>query len=66
MINLCVYIFYILPVKQEEAVKEEKQAMEKIATILASLTAKKTAMVSCPFLVITHFSKLVCLYRLLA
>ncbi|KAE9447835.1 hypothetical protein C3L33_20261, partial [Rhododendron williamsianum] len=31
---------------KEEAAKEEKQAMEKIATILASLTAKKTAMVS--------------------
>ncbi|KAI8556551.1 hypothetical protein RHMOL_Rhmol05G0262200 [Rhododendron molle] len=31
---------------KEEAAKEEKQAMEKIATILASLTAKKSAMVS--------------------
>ncbi|XP_028067149.1 kinesin-like protein KIN-5B isoform X2 [Camellia sinensis] len=30
----------------EEAAREEKQAMEKIAAILASLTAKKTAMVS--------------------
>ncbi|KAI7997951.1 hypothetical protein LOK49_LG10G01394 [Camellia lanceoleosa] len=29
----------------EEAAREEKQAMEKIAAILASLTAKKTAMV---------------------
>lgn len=31
---------------KEEAAKEEKQAMEKITAILASLTAKKTAMVS--------------------
>ncbi|KAL7248280.1 hypothetical protein ACSBR2_003069 [Camellia fascicularis] len=31
---------------KEEAAREEKQAMEKIAAILASLTAKKTAMVS--------------------
>ncbi|KAL6966124.1 hypothetical protein U1Q18_042583 [Sarracenia purpurea var. burkii] len=31
---------------KEEAVREEKQAMEKIAAIFAALTAKKTAMVS--------------------
>ncbi|XP_052172613.1 kinesin-like protein KIN-5B [Diospyros lotus] len=31
---------------KEKAAKEEKQAMEKIAAILASLTANKTAMVS--------------------
>ncbi|XAR68983.1 Plus-end-directed kinesin ATPase [Bertholletia excelsa] len=31
---------------KEEAAREEKQAMEKIAAILASLTAKKTSMVS--------------------
>ncbi|CAL5350672.1 unnamed protein product [Camellia sinensis] len=30
--------------RREEAAREEKQAMEKIAAILASLTAKKTAM----------------------
>jgi hypothetical protein len=33
-------------VKQDEAAREEKQALEKIAGILATLTSKKTAMVS--------------------
>lgn len=32
--------------KQEEAAKEEKEALEKIAVILANLTSKKSAMVS--------------------
>lgn len=32
--------------KQEEAAKEEKEALEKIAVILANLTSRKTAMVS--------------------
>lgn len=31
--------------KQEEAAKEEKDALEKIAVILANLTSRKTAMV---------------------
>lgn len=32
--------------KQEEAAKEEKEALEKIAVILSNLTSKKSAMVS--------------------
>lgn len=32
--------------KQEEAAKEDKDALEKIAVILANLTSRKTAMVS--------------------
>ena len=31
--------------KQEEAAREEKQAMEKIAAILATLTSNRSAMV---------------------
>lgn len=36
--------------QQEEAIREEKSAMEKIAAILASLTARKTAIVSSFFI----------------
>lgn len=32
--------------KQEEAAKEEQQAIEKIAAILATLTSNRSAMVS--------------------
>ncbi|KAF5940601.1 hypothetical protein HYC85_021768 [Camellia sinensis] len=38
-----LFVFFFA-VKPGEAAREEKQAMEKIAAILASLTAKKTAM----------------------
>lgn len=40
------WLIFSFNLKQEEVEREEEQALEKIAEILAALTSKKTAMVS--------------------